>query len=332
MGLVTEIYQMTKAFPREEIYGLASQIRRCAVSVPSNIAEGYGRKSTDDYLRFLQIAMSSLYEIQTQIEIALNLKYLPDNKFKQIYESTREIERMLSSLIKKIKEKNSVPLCLSASVPNQNGLTLIEVMVVVAILAIMASTLFSVFQGSLLSQRRGTNKALIDSEARAALDMMSREIEQAMVDNRKGIYCLGREDVTGADTFLFFAPLNPDNAGSPYEGDLCEAGFWLNNKELRQNHETDHTDFNLSTQFADSSVIGNIYDLKFRYFDGQTWTLTGRWDEYTVYGVGLPSDTVPVDVLPKAVKITLVMEYPIERDEIRHDTFITVVDIPGSGQ
>lgn len=105
MELVTKIYQMTKTFPREEIYGLASQIRRCAISVPSNIAEGYGRKSTDDYLRFLQIAMSSLYELQTQIEIALNLKYLPDNKFQQIYESTREIERMLSSLIRKVGEK-----------------------------------------------------------------------------------------------------------------------------------------------------------------------------------------------------------------------------------
>ena len=106
MELVTEIYKMTKTFPKEEIYGLASQIRRCAISVPSNIAEGYGRRSTDDYLRFLRIAISSLYEIQTQIEIALNLKYLPDNKFQQIYESTREIERMLSSLIKKIKERH----------------------------------------------------------------------------------------------------------------------------------------------------------------------------------------------------------------------------------
>jgi four helix bundle protein len=105
MGLVTEIYKMTKIFPKEEIYGLTSQIRRCAVSVPSNIAEGYGRKSTDDYLRFLQISIGSLYEIQTQIEIAFNLKYLPDNQFQQIYESTREIERMLSSLIRKVKER-----------------------------------------------------------------------------------------------------------------------------------------------------------------------------------------------------------------------------------
>ena len=105
MSLVTQIYQLTKTFPREELYGLVSQTRRCAVSVPSNIAEGYGRRSTDDYLRFLQIAISSLYEMQAQIEIALNLRYLTNDKFQSLYESTREIERMLSSLIRKVRGK-----------------------------------------------------------------------------------------------------------------------------------------------------------------------------------------------------------------------------------
>ncbi len=105
MRLVTQIYQITKTFPKEENYGLISQMRRCTVSIPSNIAEGYGRNSTDDYLRFLQIALSSLYEIQTQIEIALNLGYLSKDKFEKVYESSREIERMLSSLCRKIKGK-----------------------------------------------------------------------------------------------------------------------------------------------------------------------------------------------------------------------------------
>jgi len=103
MCLVTEIYKATKSFPEEEKYGLTSQIRRSAVSVPSNIAEGYGRNSTNDYLRFLQISISSLYEMQTQIEIAYNLKYLSTDKFQHPYDSSREIERMLSSLIRKIK-------------------------------------------------------------------------------------------------------------------------------------------------------------------------------------------------------------------------------------
>ncbi len=100
---VSKVYQISKTFPKEEIYGLTSQMRRSAISIPSNIAEGYGRKSTDDYLRFLQIAISSLYEIQTQLEISINLKYLSKNNYEKVYELSREIERMLSSLIRKIK-------------------------------------------------------------------------------------------------------------------------------------------------------------------------------------------------------------------------------------
>lgn len=103
MTLVTTIYQTTKSFPSSEQFGLISQIRRAAVSLPSNIAEGYGRNSLGDYTRFLQIAIGSLYEIQTQLEISYNLNYLPLSEFDTTFEQTREIERMLSSLIQKLK-------------------------------------------------------------------------------------------------------------------------------------------------------------------------------------------------------------------------------------
>ena len=102
MALVTKVYSITRLLPNEELYGLVSQIRRSAVSIPSNIAEGYGRYSTNDYIRFLQIAIGSLYELQTQLEICLNLGYLSKEHFEKIYEQSREIERMLSSLIKKV--------------------------------------------------------------------------------------------------------------------------------------------------------------------------------------------------------------------------------------
>lgn len=102
MALVTDVYSITRLFPKEELYGLRSQIRRSAVSIPSNIAEGYGRYSTNDYIRFLQIAISSLYEFQTQLEIGFNLEYLSKDIFNKVYEQSREIERMLSSLIKKV--------------------------------------------------------------------------------------------------------------------------------------------------------------------------------------------------------------------------------------
>ena len=76
MALVTDTYALTKKYPKDELFGLCSQTRRSAVSVPSNIAEGYGRRSTQDYLRFLNVSLGSLYELQTQLEIAGNLGYL----------------------------------------------------------------------------------------------------------------------------------------------------------------------------------------------------------------------------------------------------------------
>ena len=106
MQLVTQVYLITKRFPKEELYALTPQIRRSCISIPSNIAEGYGRNSKNDYLRFLQIASGSLYELQTQLEICLNLDYLSKQRFEEIYKQSREIERMLSSLIRKVGSSN----------------------------------------------------------------------------------------------------------------------------------------------------------------------------------------------------------------------------------
>ncbi len=106
MSLTTKIYNSTRNFPKEEIFGLTSQLRRATVSIPSNIAEGYGRDSSKEYLRFLNISVGSLFEMQTQLEIAKNITYLNENEFNNLYEDSREIERMLVSFIAKIKERN----------------------------------------------------------------------------------------------------------------------------------------------------------------------------------------------------------------------------------
>lgn len=105
MLLVTEIYKVSKDYPKEELFGLSSQIRRSAISIPSNIAEGFGRDGLNDFIRFLNISMSSLFELQTQIEISYNLNFIEKIVFDDLYNSTREIERMLSSLIKRLKTK-----------------------------------------------------------------------------------------------------------------------------------------------------------------------------------------------------------------------------------
>ena len=103
MQLVTNSYSLTSIFPKEELFGLTSQLRRCSISIPSNISEGFGRGTNKDYHRFLTISLGSLFEFQTQIEIALNLKYISDTDFNKIYEDSRELERMMSSFIKKVK-------------------------------------------------------------------------------------------------------------------------------------------------------------------------------------------------------------------------------------
>ncbi len=104
MNLVTLIYKQTNKFPDDEKFGLTSQIKRSSVSIPSNIAEGYGRNYRKDYSRFLQISRGSLYECQTQLEIAVNLKFITIDDIKEINELSLEVEKMLNSLIKKISE------------------------------------------------------------------------------------------------------------------------------------------------------------------------------------------------------------------------------------
>ena len=97
MDLVTEIYRLTRAFPKEELYGLTSQIRRAAVSVPSNIAEGHALKQTPAYLRHLAIASGSLAELQTQLQIASRLGYL-SRANTAVFSKAEEVSRMLAGL------------------------------------------------------------------------------------------------------------------------------------------------------------------------------------------------------------------------------------------
>lgn len=99
MDLVTNVYKEVEKFPDYKKFGLTSQIRRSSVSIPANIAEGFGRRSKKEFRRFLNISMGSLFEIQTEIEVSYNLKYLDKETFERLYDDTREIERMMSSFI-----------------------------------------------------------------------------------------------------------------------------------------------------------------------------------------------------------------------------------------
>ena len=99
VGLVMEIYDLTEYFPSEEKFGLTSQLRRAAISIPSNIAEGAARKSKNERSRFYENSRSSLVEVDTQLEISICLKYLNEKKIKKAGLYSNEIFAMLSAMV-----------------------------------------------------------------------------------------------------------------------------------------------------------------------------------------------------------------------------------------
>jgi four helix bundle protein len=103
--LCLDVYRVTKGFPGDEKYGLTSQIRRAAVSIPSNIAEGYGRKTTPDYVRSLYLAYGSNCELETQISLAADLGYLKPQEREKLQGDITELERMLKALIRSLEKR-----------------------------------------------------------------------------------------------------------------------------------------------------------------------------------------------------------------------------------
>ena len=103
--MVTSIYLMTQSFPKEEIFGLASQLRRASVSVPSNIAEGYARGTNKEKLHFLRISSGSISEVETQLMLSLNLGYIDKEKFNELSETVTSVWKQLNALISSIKKQ-----------------------------------------------------------------------------------------------------------------------------------------------------------------------------------------------------------------------------------
>lgn len=105
MDLVVICYQMTNTFPKNETYGLASQLQRAAVSVPSNIAEGRQRQHSKEFLQHLSIAYASLAEVETHVQIAGRLNYADKNQINSVLDKTAEIGRMLNGLRRSIEKR-----------------------------------------------------------------------------------------------------------------------------------------------------------------------------------------------------------------------------------
>ncbi len=114
MSLVQEVYRATSIYPAEEKYGLASQMRRAAVSIPSNIAEGYGRGHDCELVRFLSIAKGSVNELETQLILSHELEFLTATQYKFMEQLNGEISRMLTALI--YRRKQGLDTCKTASI------------------------------------------------------------------------------------------------------------------------------------------------------------------------------------------------------------------------
>ena len=107
MQLVTDVYQVTKTFPEQERFGLISQMRRVAVSIPSNVAEGAARKTSKEFIQYLYISQSSLSELDTQVEIAKRLGWLKEEDEKRLENAMNRMDEMLSGLIRHQKSPHA---------------------------------------------------------------------------------------------------------------------------------------------------------------------------------------------------------------------------------
>lgn len=104
VDLATEIYRLVKLLPKEETYALSDQMRRAVVSIPSNIAEGQGRNSTRDFIKFLAIARGSQKELETQLEICVRIGYISRSEIANAMNLCEEVGKMLSKLVRKLKD------------------------------------------------------------------------------------------------------------------------------------------------------------------------------------------------------------------------------------
>lgn len=105
MSVVREIYALKDTLPKEEKYGLSDQMRRAAIAIPSNIAEGFGRSTAKDYAHFLAIAKGSAYELETQVEICIMQNYFPREQAKMTFSDIESVEKMLTGLSKSLISK-----------------------------------------------------------------------------------------------------------------------------------------------------------------------------------------------------------------------------------
>lgn len=241
-----------------------------------------------------------------------------------------------------MKKNSRLMLPITRRKRGEKGLTLVELIIVMAILGLFITSLFSVFKNSLDAWKKSEARLAVYQNARAALDQMTRDIQPAIFDPANGIYAKGYEKGGGiksgsaADEFFFVAVI--DGAG---DANLAEIGYWIDGSNVLRRHydvaekgEMPALDFDFttpdSTTNTDDELAFNITDLqfKFHYRTENGWVVTsdGNWDAEEDNGANYTSDGIAQnpDGLPNGVEIEITVVDPTEKEEQKFSTLICI--------
>jgi len=167
--LAVAIYSATEEFPRSELYGLTNQMRRAAVSIGSNIAEGFKRNHGKEKIQFYAIARGSASELESQIEIAYRLRFLPKNSHTDLFSLIEDVSKLISGLTRSLTSHSSSPT-------PRSGFMLVDLLVAIGIFAVVASIASGGFVSALRAQRQISSLMAANSNVALALEQMAREI------------------------------------------------------------------------------------------------------------------------------------------------------------
>jgi len=292
--LVLMIYEITKDFPKEEMFGLTSQIRRAVVSVVSNIAEGFSRQSYKEKTQFYFIAQGSLTEIQSQLLIAKDLKYVNKQSFTDIANQTIIAHKLLYGLIKKSKNISAHNSQFTIHNSSKSGFTLIELVVAIAVLIIMVVAISAFF--IVLYKEQGSDIARIErtDAAGRTIETMSSEIRK-MNRAESGVFPL---ETVQEQTLVFYSDIDNDGLTEKIEYSLNGSDETILERKLTEpGDDLDYSGEEVTTVVV--SGIKNGTDPLFKYYDkdytGTEGSLSGEINVTDVRIIEIILDINPSD-------------------------------------
>jgi len=209
--LAMEIHKITLTFPKHELYELGSQLRRSSKSIPANIAEGWSKTHTPQYLESLNIAQAELRETKVHLKFAYRLKYITKEKYIDLISRYNQLARKLKNLEKSLLKKTPKPKTQNLK-PKMRGFTLIEMLMSLFILLILISAVSGIYLYSIRAQKKTMSMNLIGQEIQFVMDSLSKRIRSSEIDYN---YYKGTVDSEGEDELALYN--KEDNKGMVYK-------------------------------------------------------------------------------------------------------------------